>query len=423
MGGHKRLVPRTLPLARSAEGEAGAADLPADENSMAEVIPGCEVLLQNAPTWLSTARLGVLANQASVTRRFVAIHDAIAQAGGCVRCLFSPQHGYHAEKQANMIESADGWDALSSVPVFSLYGEIRQPSREMLDSIDVLVVDLQDVGTRVYTYGVTLGLCIEAADGLDLKIVVLDRPNPINGAQIEGNVLSPGFQSFVGRYAIPMRHGLTLGELARFVVRERKLSVDLEIVPMMGWRRKDFFSGTHLPWVFPSPNMPTWDTALLYPGMVLLEGTNVSEGRGTTLPFQLFGAPFIDRKALLSFLRDLELPGVVFRPVSFEPIFDKWKGELCYGFQVHVTNRQSFRPYVTGLAILQGLFMLHQGAFAWLLPPYEYEYEKPPIDILLGDGGLRRRLETGLSLLQLEQDWGEALAAFNDHRQDILIYE
>jgi uncharacterized protein YbbC (DUF1343 family) len=390
---------------------------------MAAVIPGCEVFLQNPPSWLTTARLGILVNQASVTRLLATVPDAVVQAGGHVHCLFSPQHGYHAEKQANMIESADGWNGLASVPIYSLYGRIRQPSREMLNSIDVLLVDLQDVGTRVYTYGTTLGLCLEAAHGSDLKIVVLDRPNPINGEQVEGNLLSKGFESFVGRYTIPMRHGLTLGELARFAVREKELTVDLDVVPMMGWKRNEFYSDTQLPWVFPSPNVPTWDTALLYPGMVLLEGTNVSEGRGTTLPFHLFGAPFIHQRRLASFLEDLDLPGVAFRPVTYEPVFDKWKGELCYGFQVHVTDRCSFRPYLTGLGILQGLYGLHEESFSWLPPPYEYEYERLPIDILLGDGDLRRRLEGGASPFQLEQDWAVVLGTFDNMRQEILIYE
>ncbi len=390
---------------------------------MSEVIPGCEVLLRQAPTWLRHARLGVLVNQASVTRDFMSVQDAILKAGGRVCCLFSPQHGYHADKQANMIESEDAWDRASAVPVFSLYSEVRQPSREMLQNIDVLIIDLQDVGTRVYTYGTTVGLCLEAASGLDLKVVILDRPNPINGSEIEGNVLAAGFESFVGRYRIPMRHGLTMGELARFVVQEKQLDVDLEVVPMMGWQRADFFSQTSLPWVFPSPNMPTWETALLYPGLVLLEGTNASEGRGTTLPFHLFGAPFLDQKRFISLLKDVSPPGVSFRPVCFEPVFDKWKGELCFGIQVHVTDAGNFCPYLTGLAILQAFLMLHPGEFEWLPPPYEYEYEKMPIDILVGDRKVREELEEGVSVWEMEQRWLGDLKAFENLRQSILIYE
>jgi uncharacterized protein YbbC (DUF1343 family) len=390
---------------------------------MSAVIPGCEVLLRQAPEWLRNARLGVLVNQASVTRELVSVQNAIGRAGGRVCCLFSPQHGYHADRQANMIESVDEWDHAASIPIFSLYSEVRQPSRELLQKIDVLIIDLQDVGTRVYTYGTTVGLCLEAADGLDLKIVILDRPNPIGGSQVEGNLLAAGFESFVGRYGIPMRHGLTMGELARFVVQERQLDVDLEVIPLAGWRRSDYFSQTSLPWVFPSPNMPTWETALLYPGMVLLEGTNVSEGRGTTLPFHLFGAPFLDQKGFLSLLMEASLPGVVFRPVCFEPMFDKWKGELCYGFQVHVTERGRLRPYLTGLAVLQAFLTLHPGDFSWSPPPYEYEYEKLPIDILLGNGTVREDLEKRVSIWEMEQSWLAGLEVFEDLRQKILIYE
>lgn len=402
---------------------AGAPDrFGSDGSHMSEVIPGCEVLIQRGPAWLKSARLGILANQASVTRGFVSVRDAVARAGGRIRCLFAPQHGFHADRQANMIESSDEWDAAFSVPVFSLYSEIRRPTREMLEQIDVLVIDLQDVGTRVYTYGTTVGLCLEAARGLDLKVVILDRPNPINGVQVEGNVLAEGFESFVGRYGIPMRHGLTLGELARFVSLEKRLDVDLEIVAMTGWLRGDFYPDTSLPWIFPSPNMPTWETALLYPGMVLLEGTNVSEGRGTTLPFHLFGAPFLDHRAFNALLEKAALPGVVFRPVHFEPMFDKWTGQLCSGFQVHVTDRRSFRPYLTGLVILQAFLALHSEELGWLPPPYEYEYEKLPIDILLGDGRVRRDLERGVGAREIERSWLDGLGAFERSRSEILIY-
>jgi len=380
------------------------------------------VLIERNPDWLRRARLGILANQASVDRGYVSVCDAIGKAGGRIRCLFSPQHGFHADRQANMIESSDGWDTDLSVPVFSLYSDVRRPSREMLDQIDVLVVDLQDVGTRVYTYGTTVGLCLEAAEGSDLKVVILDRPNPINGVHTEGNVLARGYESFVGRYRIPMRHGLTLGELARLAALEKRLDIDLEIVAMDGWRREAFYPETGLPWVFPSPNMPTWETALVYPGMVLLEGTNVSEGRGTTLPFQLFGAPFLDQRAFGALLDAAALPGAVFRPVHFEPVFDKWKGELCSGFQIHVTDRWIFRPYLTGLTVLRAFLALHPAEFTWLPPPYEYEFEKLPIDILLGDGRIREALEAGVDVREIEWSWKEGLEDFESLRKELWIY-
>ena len=308
------------------------------------ILPGCEVLCADAPAWFYSQRLGLLANQASVDRCFTPTGKLILRQGGNLTCLFSPQHGFFAEKQANMQESGDTRDTSSALPIFSLYGAVREPSVEMLEKLDVLMVDLQDVGTRVYTYSTTMGLCLEAAARMGIKVVVLDRPNPIGGEQVEGNILAEDHRSFVGRYPLPMRHGLTMGELARYLVAHCKIGCDLEVIPMRGWRRPDFFSNTGLAWVSPSPNIPTWETALLYPGMVLLEGTNISEGRGTTLPFQVFGAPFIDFQKLEDDLEKAGLEGVVFRPLCFEPVFDKWAGQICYGFQIHITDCRVFRP-------------------------------------------------------------------------------
>ena len=278
---------------------------------------GCEVLLESPPKWFRSARLGLLANQASVDKSLAGVKELTLAAGGKLACIFSPQHGYYSEKQANMIESADWRDPDTGVPVVSLYSETREPSLEALKTIDILLIDLQDVGTRVYTYTSTMGLCIEAAARAGVKVVILDRPNPINGTEIEGNVVEPAFRSFVGRYPVPMRHGMTTGEFARFVCLSADVDCDLEVVSMRGWRRANRFYELGLHWVYPSPNMPTWETALLYPGMVLLEGTNISEGRGTTMPFQLFGAPFLDRTSFLEELTKHGLQGVIFRPVTY----------------------------------------------------------------------------------------------------------
>lgn len=383
---------------------------------------GCEVLVDDVPRWFRTARMGLLANQASVTGSIVHVSNLLRKAGGSLCAIFSPQHGFYAEKQANMIESPDGWDGNLRVPVHSLYGDVRKPTPEMLEGLDVLLIDLQDVGTRVYTYGTTMGLCLEAAAECGLKVVVLDRPNPINGRDVEGNPVGAPFHSFVGRYPIPMRHGLTMGELARFITTKCGVDCDLEVIPVKGWRRADDFSlyGTH--WVFPSPNMPSYETALVYPGMVLFEGTNVSEGRGTTLPFQLFGAPFLDQAAFLDRMTDMGLEGVVLRPVCFEPVFDKWRGELCNGFQIHVTEPELFRPYALGLALLELFWDLHGDAFRWLPPPYEYEYEKLPIDILLGDGELRLQIERRESLESMRAMWNENLSRYLESRESCLIY-
>lgn len=384
---------------------------------------GCEVLFEKMPSWLSSHRLGLLANQASVDRAFTHTRTLISRHGGNLACLFSPQHGFFAEKQANMQESADDWDSSLGIPVFSLYGNVREPSREMLRNIDTLLVDLQDVGTRVYTYATTMGLCMEAAARSGVRVVVLDRPNPIGGAQIEGNILRPDHRSFVGRYPLPMRHGLTMGELALYIADRCKDGCDLEVVPMRGWRREDYFSDINRPWIFPSPNIPTWETSLFYPGMVLLEGTNISEGRGTALPFQIFGAPFINTRKLQEYLEKADLEGVAFRPVCFEPVFDKWVGQTCYGFQIHVTDRNTFRPYRVGLTLLQALVHTHRDAFAWLPPPYEYEWNRPPIDIILGDETLRLGLESRQGVAAMELGWQDQLKDYTDGLSRFFLYQ
>jgi uncharacterized protein YbbC (DUF1343 family) len=383
---------------------------------------GCEVLLHSPPSWFRSGRLGLLANQASVSRSLESVQGLILGAGGNLSCIFSPQHGFYSDKQANMIESFDSRDPDTGIPVVSLYSKTREPSLEALEKIDVLLIDLQDVGTRIYTYTTTIGLCLEAAARAAVKVVVLDRPNPINGAQIEGNVLEPAFRSFVGRYPVPMRHGLTAGEFARFVCAVANLDCDLDVVSMRGWRRGRRFDDLGLHWVYPSPNMPTWETALLYPGMVLLEGTNISEGRGTTMPFQLFGAPFLNRKRFLEELKKPGLDGVTFRPVTYEPAFDKYRGEPCFGFQIHITDKDRFKPYRMGLALLQTLGLTHPERFRWLDPPYEYEREKLPIDILIGSGAVRRRVEQGQDLDKIESDWEQQLREYREKREPSLLY-
>lgn len=383
---------------------------------------GCTHMLAQKPSWLTKARLGLLVNQASVTERFFSVSSEILRAGGLLQCLFTPQHGYHGDKQANMIETSHGWDEQLKIPILSLYGKERQPTEDMLKQIDILLIDLPDVGTRVYTYGMTMGLCIEAAASHGVKVVILDRPNPIGGIAVEGNLVQPGYQSFVGRYPVPMRHGLTMGELGTFVTKVKGIDCDVEVFPLRGWNRAHLHPDTRLPWFFPSPNMPSWDTALVYPGMVLLEGTNISEGRGTTLPFQLFGAPFLDQKRVLDEMTRLGLEGFVLRPVSFEPVFDKWKGQLCHGFQIHVTDVDRFRPYVFGLALLECMIQVHSDRFQWLPPPYEYEMEKLPIDILIGNRDLREKVEKGIEPGELERSWEKELTGFLNDREACLLY-
>jgi uncharacterized protein YbbC (DUF1343 family) len=383
---------------------------------------GCEVLLKSPPAWFRSARLGLLANQASVNGALESVKKLILSAGGRLSSIFSPQHGFYSEKQANMIESADSRDPETGCEISSLYSETRQPSLEALRRIDALLIDLQDVGTRVYTYTTTIGLCLEAAALAGTRVVVLDRPNPINGMEIEGNILDPAFRSFVGRYPVPMRHGLTTGEFARFACAEAKVECDMEVIAMKGWRRDQCFDGIGIHWVYPSPNMPTWETALLYPGMVLLEGTNISEGRGTAMPFQLFGAPFLNRKRLLDDLKGAGLEGVTLRPVTYEPVFDKYKGETCFGFQLHITDKERFKPYRMGLALLQAFGRTHPDRFRWLDPPYEYELEKLPIDILIGSDTVRQGVEQGQELDLIESGWQQGLRNFREKREPCLLY-
>jgi len=384
---------------------------------------GIERLVSAPPAWLRGQRLGLLCSQASTDRQFRHSRDLIQQAfPGQLTCLLAPQHGFFAEKQDNMVESAHGVVPVTVLPVFSLYGVTRRPDRAMLDLFDVLLVDLVDVGTRVYTFFSTLGYCLEEAARLGKQVVVLDRPNPIGGVAVEGNMLVGACASFVGLYPLPMRHGLTFGELARFANEEFALGADLTVVPMAGWQRPMLFADTGLPWIFPSPNMPTPGTALVYPGQVVWEGTNLSEGRGTTLPFELFGAPFVEPAALLAALADLPLPGCVLRPLTFEPLAQKWAGQACRGFQLHVTDPASFLPYRTTLALLQAIMRLYPEDFQYKPPPYEYEYQRLPLDLLIGDSQLRQSLAAGDDLLQLERRWQPGLAAFAELRRQYFLY-
>ena len=390
------------------------------------VVPGLEVLARKRPRWLKDRRVGLLMHQASVTRGLVSARDVLHRlCGSRLTALFGPQHGIAGEKQDNMIESAHAVDGRLGIPVFSLYSETRSPTPEMLEHIDTLVVDLQDVGTRVYTFEWTTALALEACAAAGKAVVVLDRPNPLGGMAIEGNVIHPGYESFVGLYPVPMRHGLTLGEMALLVnarLRTGAPRCDLTVVPMEGWRRRMRFTDTGLPWVLPSPNMPTPDTAVVYPGQVLLEGTNVSEGRGTTRPFEVWGAPYLDVAALRARFEKRRLPGCVLRDHDFEPTFHKWKGEVCRGFQLHVTDADRFLPYLTTLALLQDVVGLHRDRFAWKQPPYEYVTDRLPIDVLTGDPAVREAIESGADLRALAARWKGEMRAFQKEAAEHHLY-
>ena len=376
---------------------------------------GLEVFCRQHARYRLGNRLGILANPASVDSRYRHVRDRISELfPGRLAALYAPQHGFFAEKQDNMKESADFRDPDLDIPVFSLYGATRIPTPEMMAPIDTLIIDLQDAGTRVYTFIYTMAYCMEAAAAAGVQVVVLDRPNPVNGTVAEGNLLVPEYASFVGRFPIPMRHGLTIGELALLFNSHFNIDCDLTVVPMEGWRRDMFFPQTGLPWVAPSPNLPAPLSALVYPGQVIWEGTNISEGRGTTRPFEIFGAPFIDPRQILTFIGPEAIAGVILRPVLFEPTANKWSGQPCRGFQIHPVAPEKYRPYSAALLLLQTIFRLYPDGFEWSRPPYEYEYQKMPIDLILGDPDVRRRLEQLEPIESLEASWKVDLERFRN---------
>jgi len=389
-------------------------------NAPSPVLFGLEVASQTPPDVLRSARrFGLLANQASVDRGFRHAADVLAtRFPGRLAALFAPQHGAWSTEQDNMIETAHGRHARLDVPVWSLYSETRKPSQQMLEGLDLLVVDLQDVGTRVYTYAWTLTYCLEACAQKGIPVLVLDRPNPLGGERAEGQALDLAFASFVGRAPMPMRHGLTLGELARWCNDRLALGCDLRVLPMQGWRRSMLWPDTGRAWIPPSPNLPRHEGALVYPGQVLLEGTNLSEGRGTTTPFEQFGAPFIDPWQLLALASTHDLRGVALRPVHFEPTFQKWHGRACGGLFLHATDAAAYRPYRTTLALLRGVRELWPHHFEWKQPPYEYEAVRLPIEILTGGTAVREFVDGERPLADLDAlaappaDWWQRVRRF-----------
>ncbi|WP_028324718.1 exo-beta-N-acetylmuramidase NamZ family protein [Desulfatirhabdium butyrativorans] len=388
---------------------------------MTQVKTGLERFAESPPASLKGRRLGLLCNPASVDRRFRHAKELIANAfPGQLKALFSPQHGFFADKQDNMVESDHGVDGTLGIPIYSLYGETRIPSFDMLDPIDILIIDLQDVGTRVYTFIYTMSYCLEAAAACGKQILILDRPNPVGGTEIEGNLLEPEYASFVGRYPIPMRHGMTIAELALMFNEMGHIGCRIDVFQMAGWNRRMYFGDTGLPWVMPSPNMPSAATALVYPGQVIWEGTNVSEGRGTTLPFECFGAPFI-QPDWLGFEPD-HFEGAVLREIAFEPVSGKWAGLLCRGYQIHVTDARRFRPYETALQLLQRIRTYHPDHFRWKSPPYEYETQKAPIDLILGSGQVRQRLEAGEDIGEMAASWMAELERYEQMRRRFWLY-
>jgi uncharacterized protein YbbC (DUF1343 family) len=384
---------------------------------------GLERVLVEQVNLLKGLRVGLVCNPASVNHRFQHAADLFHENLNInLTTLFGPQHGIRGDVQDNMIETSHIIDSQTKIPIYSLYSETRQPTEEMLSGIDALVFDLQDVGCRVYTFIYTMANCMRACTEYGKKMFVLDRPNPINGVDIEGNLLEIGHESFVGMYPIPMRHGLTVGELAQLFNTNFELHCELEIITMNGWSREDYYDETDAPWAMPSPNMPTVDSAVVFPATVYFEGTQISEGRGTTRPFEIIGAPYINAQEYADALTSLELSGVIYRPINFLPTFQKFANENCGGVFLHVTDREVFEPVITGLAMIKTIFDLYPNDFKWKNPPYEYVYDRNPFDVIAGTTKIREFFEQKREIQKIKNSWQKDLKEFYKTREQYLLY-
>lgn len=384
---------------------------------------GLEKLLEAPSVRLAGARVGLICNQASVNHQFRHAADLLyAHSDINLRALFGPQHGIRGDVQDNMIETDHAVDQQTGLPIYSLYSETREPNEAMLKDVDVLVFDMQDVGCRIYTFAYTMANSMVAARGFGKRVIVCDRPNPINGRDVAGNVLEPEHASFVGLFPIPTRHGMTLGELAMLFNDLFEIGCDLDVIKMEGWDRDCWYDETDGPWVMPSPNIPTLDSATAFPGTVHFEGTQISEGRGTTRPFELVGAPYIDPEQYSDRLNDLRLPGVYFRSCIFRPTFQKHGGVSCGGVQVHVIDRNTFEPVSAGVAMVKVAYELYKPDFLWKEPPYEYVYDRNPFDVIAGTTRIREAIESGASLNDMVSSWSPRLNEFKRVREEYLLY-
>ncbi len=382
--------------------------------------PGLEVLLEERIGLVAGRRAGLVTSVSGVDRNLVSAVERLHQHPQVrLTTLFGPEHGLRGEAQAGE-KVAAYTDSLTGLPVYSLYGETTRPTPDMLRDVDVLVYDIQDGGVRFFTYLATLAHVMQAAAEAGLPVVVLDRPAPLNGVTVEGQVLDPAYASFVGPYPIPARYGMTVGEIARLFNGAFRIGCDLTVVPMSDWRRDLWFDQTGLPFVPPSPNLPTLSAMTVYPGTCLVEGTNLSEGRGTTKPFEYVGAPWIDAEALARALNDLGLPGVRFRPAYFAPTFSKHQGQLCKGVHLYVADREVFRPVETALHLIAVIKKTYPDAFAWREPWSPGGHY--PIDLLSGGNTVREHLDANRPVSELVAGWQESLRAFARLRAEYLLY-
>jgi uncharacterized protein YbbC (DUF1343 family) len=385
---------------------------------------GLDQIRFKLPAGLAGRKIGILCHAPSVASDFTHITNIFFQRKDCfLTSIFGPQHGLFGQTQDNMIEWNSNMHPVYRIPVYSLYGEHRKPTSEMLNDIEALVVDLQDVGARLYTYIWTVKLCIEACTEAGIPVWILDRPNPIGRLPFDGPVLKEEYFTFVGGASIPLCHRMTLGELALWIKEKYYNNCELNIVWMKNWKRNSLYNETGLPWILPSPNMPSQNTALVYPGTVLTEALNLSEGRGTTIPFELFGAPFLDPEKLKKNLDERNIPGCVFRVHSFIPTFNKFAGLICNGLQIHVTDASVFYPVVTAYEIFTAIIeTTHPGSLKFKDPPYEYEYELMPFDILSGDSVMRSSLINRVTLKVERQRWQNEIAEFREEFSQLSAY-
>jgi uncharacterized protein YbbC (DUF1343 family) len=389
---------------------------------MKKVLLGIDVLKTEKSLNIKSERIGLLSSHASLDGDFNLSRDVVYDLyGKNLRYLFTPQHGFFGVLQDNMKESPHSVDERLNIPVYSLYSEVREPADEMFDEIDVLIVDLFDVGTRVYTFIYTMALCMKKVAELNKRVVVLDRPNPVSGT-IEGNLVTDGFTSFVGMYPIPMRHGMTIGELSLLFNNEFGIGCDLHVIKMSGYKRDYYYDDTGLAFPFPSPNMPSLKSAVVYPGQVIFEGTNISEGRGTTRPFEIFGAPFIDPYELKASLKKYNLTGVDFKETYFKPTFNKHKDAACGGLFLHVTDRAEYKPYLTSIILLYEMINLYPEKTGFIKPPYEYEFEKLPFDIITGDDGIRKALYLKDGIERIRKTFKEGEETFAKTAEKYYLY-